>query len=98
LRKRIASTTDAYSPVWRGDGQEILYYDNTHIWSIRVDRSGEELRLSSPEALFSVRAPLNLVESSSALAVSRDGSHVYFLQPVEQPDAGVINVGMGLWK
>ncbi|MGD1090702.1 MAG: protein kinase [Bryobacteraceae bacterium] len=98
LRKQIASTSNAFSPVWRGDGKEILYYDDHHIWSVRVDRAGEDLHFSAPKVLFQVGVPFNLIPASTALAVSRDGSRIYFLQPVEQPDAGVINVQMGLWK
>jgi hypothetical protein len=98
LPRQIASATFALSPVWLADGKEILYYDDNHIWSVRVDRSGEDLRFGSPESLFSVRAPINSLPSSTVLAVSRDGSRIYCLQSVEQPDSDVINVRTGLWK
>jgi Tol biopolymer transport system component/predicted Ser/Thr protein kinase len=98
LRRQIASSTFALSPVWRADGKEILYYDDNHIWSVRVDGPGEDLSFSPPEMLFSVRVPLYVIPGSSVLAVSRDGSRIYCLQSVEQTDADVINVRTALWK
>jgi len=99
LRKQVASATFALSPVWRADGKKILYYDDNHIWSVRVDSASEDLRFSPPESLFSIRLPSNsVVVASTVLAVSRDGSRIYCLQSVEQPAADVINVRTGLWK
>jgi hypothetical protein len=98
LRKQIASAREVLSPVWRADGKETLYYDDNHILSVRVDRSGDDLRFGAPESLFSVRVPSSARFSSTVLAVSRDGSRIYCLQSVEQQDADVINVRMGFWK
>jgi hypothetical protein len=83
--------------VWRGDGKEILYFDrNTNsISSVRVEGSGERLRFSPPEPLFSVAAPQGTNSGSRPLAVNRDGSRIYFLQSREQPESGVINVRTG---
>ena len=51
LRRQIASSGNF--PVWRSDGREILYYDQGKIWSVRVEGTGEQLRFSAPEPLFS---------------------------------------------
>jgi serine/threonine protein kinase len=93
LRKQIAKSGNF--AVWRGDGKEILYYDQGRIWSVGVQGSGEQLRFSEPELLFSVARPMGLVSASRPLAVNRDGSRIYFLQSTEQPDAGVIQVRTG---
>jgi hypothetical protein len=95
LPKQIASTGE--SAVWRKDGQEILYLDRDQIWSVRVDTSGGELRASAPERLFAVRSLEGgrRVNGIAQLAVSRDGSNIYYQQPVEQPDSDVIHVRMG---
>jgi Tol biopolymer transport system component len=81
--------------VWRGDGKEILYADQAHVWSVGVQGAGDQLRFSEPESLFSVTRTLGLVSASRPLAVNRDGSRIYFLQSAEQPDAGVIHVRTG---
>jgi Tol biopolymer transport system component len=99
LRKQIASTTfDCRSPIWSKDGKEILYYDQSRIWSVPVDGTDREFRAGAQKALFTVRAPVGSIPASTVLDVSRDGSRIYYLQPVEEPDADVINVRMGLWK
>jgi eukaryotic-like serine/threonine-protein kinase len=92
LRKQIA-TAGEY-PVWRKDGKEILYLESNRIWSVPVDVSGPQLRAGTPVALFSVR-PVSRVLDVSPLAVSRDGSRIYFPQAVEQPDSDVIHIRMG---
>jgi hypothetical protein len=45
-----------------------------------------------------VRAPVGSIPAATVLDVSRYGSRIYYLQPVEQPDSDVINVRMGFWK
>jgi serine/threonine protein kinase len=93
LRKQIANGGNF--PVWRGDGKEILDYDQGHIWSVGVQGTGDQLGFSKPESLFSVARPMGLVSASRPLAVNRDGSRIYFLQSDEQPEAGVIHVRTG---
>ena len=95
--QQIAGT--GQSPVWRGDGKEILYMDRDRIWSVRVDTSGGELRASAPEMLFAVRSLEGgrRVNGIAQLAVSRDGSRIYYQQPVEQPDSDVIHIRTGGW-
>jgi hypothetical protein len=90
LRRQIANSGS--SAVWRKDGKEIVYHDRGRIWSVRVDGSGTQLRFASPEPLFSVSVPLGGASGSRPLAVSRDGSKIYFLQSTEEPDSGVIHV------
>jgi hypothetical protein len=90
LRRQI--TNSGTTPVWRKDGKEILYVDQGRIFSVRVDGVGTKLHFAPPELLFSVTGPLGLTSGSRPLAVSRDGSKIYFLQSTEQPDAGVIHV------
>jgi hypothetical protein len=80
--------------VWRG--KEIVYLDANRIWSVTVDTSGGEFRAGTPTALFPVR-PVGRVLDVSNLAVSRDGSRIYFPQAVEQPDSDVIHIRMG-WE
>jgi hypothetical protein len=94
-RKQIAAT--GQSPVWRGDGKEILYLDRDRVWTVRVDTSGGEFRASPPEMLFTVRSLEGgrRVNGIAQLAVSRDGSRIYYQQPVEQPDSDVIHVRTG---
>ena len=90
LRRQIANSGNR--PVWRKDGKEILYYDQGRIFSVRVDGVGTQLHFAPPELLFSVTGPLGMTSGSRPLAVSRDGSRIYFLQSTEQPDSGVIHV------
>ena len=90
LRRQIANS-GTYA-VWRKDGKEILYRDQGRIWSVRVDGVGTQLRFTSPEPLFSVSSPLGILSGGRPLAVSRDGSNIYFLQSTEEPDSGVIHV------
>jgi serine/threonine protein kinase len=94
LRKQI-SPGGAF-PVWRRDGREILFYDQDRIWSIRVQPAGAELHFGAPEPLFPVRRPRGTVVGMNPLAVSRDGSRIYFPQAIEQPEADVIHVRTGL--
>ena len=93
LRKLIA--TAGQYPVWRKDGKEILYLESDRVWSVKVDASGPQLRFATPEALFSIRPMANRVLDVSPLAVSRDGSRIYFPQAAEQPDSDVIHIRMG---
>jgi len=95
LPKQIASSGE--SPVWRNDGKEILYLDGDRIWSVRVDASGTEFQASDPELLFAVRSLEGgrRLNGIAQLAVSRDGSRIFYQQPVEQPDSDVIHVRVG---
>jgi len=96
LRKQI--TNSGRYPVWRKDGKEVLYLDQNQVWSLRVEAAGGDLRFGTPEPLFPVRPSPALVSGLSPLAVTHDGSRIYFPQAVEQPDSAVIQVRTGIWK
>jgi hypothetical protein len=91
LRRQIA---DVWGPVqWRGDGKEILFERGGGIYSIKVDKAGDELRFSEPVLLFSgVRVPPGLIPIMRPLAVSRDGSRIFWPQATVQPGSDVIQV------
>jgi WD40-like Beta Propeller Repeat len=91
LRRQIAAT---YGPVRRrGDGKEILYESQGGIYSVDVDTVGGELRFGAPVLLFSgVRVPAGSNVSHRPLAVSRDGSRIFWPQAVEQPGSDVIQI------
>jgi len=98
LPKQIVSSGE--SPVWGKDGKEILYLDRERIWSIPVDTSSGEFRVGAAAPLFPVRSMegARRVRGIRQLAVSRDGSRIYYQQPVEQPpDSDVIHIRMG-WE
>jgi Tol biopolymer transport system component len=80
-------------PVWRGDGKEIAYVQGDAVWSAAVSTSGGTLTLGTPQRLFAGlrRAPASVAQSQS-LAVSRDGTRLYFVQGVEQPAGDLIHV------
>jgi len=95
LRRQI--TSDGNYPVWRKDGKEILYLDRKQISSIPVIASGDDVRFGSPSALFEVRS-LNTVSGRNPLAVTRDGSRIFFSQAAEQTEGSdVIHVRSG-WE
>ena len=52
-----------------------------NIFSVRVEGSGEAARFAAPQPLFSVARAMGTDSGAHPLAVSRDGSHIYFLQP-----------------
>jgi eukaryotic-like serine/threonine-protein kinase len=91
LRRQIAAS---YGPVrWRGDGKEILYESKGGIYSVGVDTAGGTLRFSAPLLLFSgVRLPAGSNISHRPLAVSRDGSHIFWPQAAEQPGSDEIQI------
>jgi hypothetical protein len=97
LSRQIASVLGF--PLWRKDGKEIVVFDQQGVWSVPVSAAGSEIRFGVPELLFSgLRAPIGYNGAVRPLAISRDGSRFYLPVPVEQPDAGVIHVGVGWVK
>ena len=92
LRKQVTSSGEY--PVWRKDGKEIVYLDGNRIWSLPVDTSSGEFNPGTPVPLFSVRRVGGVLDVSH-LAISRDGSRIYFPQAVEQPDSDVIHIRTG---
>ncbi len=96
-RRQIAASGE--KAVWRKDGKEILYFDKQTVMSVTVERVGAELRFGAPRPLFSgLRRPPGTTQATSPLAVSRDGSRIFWLQGVEQPDSNMIYVKTGALK
>jgi hypothetical protein len=94
--RRILVTKDSGTPVWRGDGKEIIYAEDGAVWSVKVTGSGESFSFGEPVKLFSgLRYPANMVQQSVYVQVSNDGSKIYWVQAAEQPKDGVINIKFG---
>jgi hypothetical protein len=94
--RRTLISDDPGTPVWRGDGKEILYSHNDAVWSVEVSGSGDNLSFSQPKKLFSgLRYPANTIGQSVFIQVSNDGSKIFWTQAAEQPDDGLINVLFG---
>jgi hypothetical protein len=84
------------TPEWRKDGREIVFNGPMGIMAVAVERSGSELRFGTPRSLFSdFRSPAGVNASDRPLAVSRDGSHIYYIEGVEQPDTDMIHIKLG---
>jgi hypothetical protein len=63
------------------------------IYSVGVESTHGELQFGPPKLLFTgVREPARANVGSRSLAVSRDGSRIYWLQAIEQPGADVIHI------
>ena len=78
------SAEGGWAPVWRGDGQEILYLKGSTIYSVHVEARRGEIHAGQPQPLFNVRVPA-ITGDMTPLAVTRDGSRILFEQAVEQP-------------
>jgi hypothetical protein len=93
LRKQISGAPGV--PAWRKDGKEIVIADNRGVWSVRVEPTTGGLRFSNPELLFSgLRWPAGSILAANPLAVSSDGSRIYFAQAVEQTESDFIGILM----
>jgi eukaryotic-like serine/threonine-protein kinase len=80
-------------PVWRKDGKEIVYLDGNTLMSIAVDGTGTALHFGSPHALFSgLRQPAGAVALNMPLAISRDGSRIFWVQGPEETESNEIHV------
>jgi serine/threonine protein kinase len=96
-RREIAP--DAQFPVWRGDGKEILYLAPEGLMSITVENRGGELSFGDPHRLFAgLRRAPGVYLISTPLAVSRDGSQIFWLKGPDQPDSNLVNVRTGWVK
>jgi serine/threonine protein kinase len=100
-RRQIASI--GRHVVWRGDGREILFTTvfegQTWVTSVQVNGSGADLRFSEPERLFVVHPGPGVVLRSAPLAVSRDGSRIFYAQAVEpSEESNVIHVSTAWMK
>jgi serine/threonine protein kinase len=86
-------------PVWRADGKEILYDVGETLMSIPVEGTGPNQTFGAPRKLFSgLRPSPAAVGGQSPLAVSRDGSHIFWIQGVEQPNSNMIHVKTNAFK
>jgi hypothetical protein len=95
-RRQIAASGS--HQVWRGDGKEVLYYDGGSLMSVTVT-GGASPAFGAPRKLFSgLHMPPSAVLRSSPLAVSPDGSRIYWLQGVVRPESNVIHVKIGAVK
>ena len=93
-RRQIAQSGSA--PIWRGDGREIIYVSRLAVMSVSVERVGNDVRFGEPHELFHGFRPLpGRNASSRPLAISRDGSRIFWLQGVEQPDSNMIYIKTG---
>jgi Tol biopolymer transport system component len=95
LRRQIADSKigriGGY-PEWRKDGKEIVFVAEYAFWSVSVDGSKGALRFGAPEKLFSgFRRPSGMHTASRPFAVSHDGSRIYAVQAIEQPDTNIIH-------
>jgi len=92
LRRQIATARGTVQ--WRRDGKEIIYASRGGIYSVGVDTvGGGELRFGAPVLLFSgLRVPAGENLADQPLAVSRDGSRIFWPQAVEQPGSDVIQI------
>ena len=93
MRRQIADR--GVFPVWRGDGDEIVYYDMEQIWSVSVTPFGDRLHFGAPTALFAVGKCPGLVARLNPLAITRDGSRIFFPCTPAQWDQKVIHVSSG---
>jgi serine/threonine protein kinase len=96
-RRQIAPAGAGY-PCWRRDGKEILYLSGGTLMSVTVGGIGD-LTFGDPRKLFSgLHFPAGGVGSSLPLAVSHDGSRIFWVQGMEQADPNVIHVKIGAVK
>lgn len=96
--RRQQISAEGIDPVWRHDGKEILFWDDGAIWSVAVSGSAGALSFGQPQKLFGgTRRSGSSVALSRGLAVSADGSRIFWVQGADQPDDGVINVMFGFF-
>jgi hypothetical protein len=92
-RRQIAS--GGRYPEWRRDGKEILFCSlrSDELMSVAVTTKGGELEFGAPGPLFGgLRMPAGTTLITRPLAVSHDGSRIFFPQEIDQPNSGVIHV------
>ena len=80
---------------WRRDGKEIVFWSlpSASLMSVSVTAGRDGLQFADPQPLFAgLRLAPGTTLNSRPLAVSKDGSRVFFAQAVEQPNANVIHI------
>jgi len=77
----------------RPSGEEIVFIRDNAVWSVAVNMSSDTPTFASPVKLFEgIRRAPGAVAQSQGLAISRDGSRIFVVQGVEQPETNIINV------
>lgn len=95
-RRQIAPEGSA--PEWRRDGREILYRHAGGLMAVTVEWGAGQPTFGTPRELFNgVRWPAGQRAQSRPLAVSRDGTRIFFAMGVEQPEANVIQIKTGVF-
>lgn len=90
-RRQIAP--EGIMPVWRGDGKEILYRRGDAMMAVSMEWSAGQPSVGTPRELFQgVRAADGQSSLIRPLAVSRDGTRIFYAQGEVQPDANVIHI------
>ncbi len=85
-RRRIGSRGVSTScPVWRPDGNEILYFNDGDLMSVPVTWRGEP-SFAEARKLFSGLRMAVAAGSTRPLAVSRDGSRIFWIQGPDPPN------------
>ena len=94
-RRLVVSTGGGSQPVWRRDGQELLYVDREGRLRGRSvgHRSGGELTLG-PAVLLNVPL-IGTGHWGTQYDVSQDGQRVYFIDHTAAPRPSEVNVVMG---
>jgi sugar lactone lactonase YvrE len=93
LRQQIAD--HGQYPVWRRDGNEIVFFEAKQIWSVTVTNQGDDLAFASPVPLFFVGDCPGLVPRRNPLAITKDGSSVFFPRVDDAVNSNVIHVTAG---
>jgi len=85
--KRQVSTSGGFSPHWRGDGRELIYYAGDGKLMAAPVKSGESLEIGALFLLFEFRAG-TLQNNSAPYAVTADGQRFLINAVVEtEPNA-----------
>jgi len=90
VREQIADA--GIYPVWRADGQEILYYDGEYICGIAVSSRDHSVEFNIPKRLFRVGFAPGTVTRYTPLAVTADGSRIVFPFVRDSSGANVIHI------
>jgi hypothetical protein len=93
-RRRQIAARGRYAE-WRRDGKEIVYWSvpSANLMSVPVAARRDGPEFGDPQSLFGgLRLAPGTTLTSRPIAVSRDGSRIFFLQAVDQPNAHVIHI------
>jgi len=74
------SSGGGWSPRWRRDGRELLYFSGTGVMTVDVETEGAAFRCGSPRRLFDPRFP---IDPGASFDVTRDGQRLLLVAPVK---------------